>query len=194
MKDSLFALLYHYPILFVGGAGLIALEAWAWYVMQRSYFTQGLPIFASEIELRPPAGDIVRWLSEVQPKGFWGEFRFKTLDPKLIALRECFNWKKLWGPHYLPMMRTTLEFDPTRGRMRMTAYLNYWLPLLLLPGLLISLHKATTPMRAATAFFGYALVVVGFYVVQIIRYKQLLKALETQGQTLKQPERKFSGL
>jgi hypothetical protein len=90
-------------------------------------------------------------------------------------------------------MRAVIELDAARGRLRMTAFLNYWLPLLLLPGLLAALHRADTLLRGAMVLFGYALVVVGPYIVQLIRYQSLLTALEKQGQISKEPPR-FSGL
>lgn len=194
MKESLLALLHSYPLLVVLGAVLLGLEAWAWYRMFAGYFTQGLPVFRSDIAARPPSQDVVQWLGDVQPKGFWGEFRFKALNGKRIALREFTDWKKPWRPTYLPMMRAVLEVDAARGRLRMTAYLNYWLFVLLLPALLLSLQKAATLLQAATTIFGYALLVVGIYIIQLIRYQGLVEALEKQGQASKPEPRRFSGL
>lgn len=194
MKEFVLTLLHSYPILLVVGAALLALEAWAWYRMHAGYFTLGLPVFKADIAARPATPDVAQWLHDVQPKGFWGEFRFKALDGRQIALREFTDWKKPWRPTYLPMMRAVLEVDAARGRLRMTAHLNYWLLVLLLPALLMSLQKAATPLQAATTIFGYALVVVGIYIIQLIRYQGLVEALEKQGQASTPEPRRFSGL
>lgn len=194
MKDSLLALLHHYPFLLAGGVGLIALEIWAWYRVHPGYFSQGLLMFKAEIPARLPAAEAVRWLTAAQPKSFWGELRFNALDTGEIAVRECIDWKHPWRPHYLPLMRATLAVDSVRGKLRMKAYLNYWLPLLLLPSLVFSLQKAAVPMHAATSIFGHALVMAVLYIIQVFRYQSLLNALEKQGQLSKPATRKFNGL
>lgn len=194
MKEFIFSISNSHPFLVLGAVALIALEVWAWFRLHPGYFGQGLPVFRSEVAARAPAGRVEEWLGNIQPGGFWGRFRFSALDAQHTAVREWFEPKHFWRPHYLPMMRAVLEWDAARGKVRLTGYLNYWLLLILLPSLILSLQRAATPLHAATTFFGHALLPVGLYIIQWIRYDALLAALVKQGTASSPQSRGFNGL
>jgi hypothetical protein len=153
---------------------LIASGTWSTF-----YFTTGIPLFrrSARLAVRPDLTDTK--LEALMAGSPWSPLRFRSISDTEVAFREqLLAWTILT---YTPLVHGLIRYDETSQTLHVVGYSNWTIPIVVLAVAVVpaSIHTGAMGARLLFPVFAAGIVVL-LYLIQLTRYGNVLKAIESR--------------